>query len=72
MIELGVKTDLVEKSGAWYSYEGTRIGQGKDNARQFLKENPPIALAIEAKLRDQLMVKNPVLETEAELEAVEE
>lgn len=72
LIELGVKTDLVEKSGAWYSYEGTRIGQGKDNARQFLKENPPIALAIEAKLRDQLMVKNPVLETEAELEAVEE
>lgn len=71
LIELGVEADLVEKSGAWYSYEGTRIGQGKDNARQFLKENPAMASAIEAKIREQLMVKHPVLETEAELEGVE-
>lgn len=53
LIELGVEADLVEKSGAWYSYEGTRIGQGKDNARQFLKENPAMASAIEAKIRDR-------------------
>src|SRR5829696_969363 len=62
LIELGVQNSFIEKSGAWYSYEGTRIGQGKDNVRQFLKENPAIALAIETKIRDHLVIKQPVLE----------
>lgn len=66
LIELGVQTNFVEKSGAWYSCEGTRIGQGKDNARQFLKENPAIALAIETKIREQLVTKLPVVESELE------
>ena len=51
LIELGVQNNLVEKSGAWYSYKGDRIGQGKDNAREYLKSKPQIAEEIEAKIR---------------------
>lgn len=51
LIDLGVQEDIVEKSGAWYSYNGTRIGQGKDNVRAYLKENPEMADEIEAKIR---------------------
>jgi recombination protein RecA len=51
IIDLGVKNAIVDKSGAWYSYNGDRIGQGKDNVRNFLKENPEIAQEIEAKIR---------------------
>ncbi|MFM6979160.1 MAG: DNA recombination/repair protein RecA, partial [Methylophilaceae bacterium] len=43
---------IVEKSGAWYSYNGEKIGQGKDNAREYLRENPAIADEIDAKIRD--------------------
>ncbi|SDG62813.1 recombinase RecA [Propionivibrio dicarboxylicus] len=51
IIELGVAHKLVEKSGSWYAYAGEKIGQGKDNAREFLKANPQIAAEIEAKIR---------------------
>jgi recombination protein RecA len=51
VIELGVKEGIIDKSGAWYSYNGERIGQGKENARQFLKEHAAIAGEIEQKLR---------------------
>lgn len=51
MIDLGVDLKIVEKAGAWYSYNGEKIGQGKDNSRQFLKENPEIAEEINAKIR---------------------
>jgi len=51
MIELGVNLKIVEKAGAWYSYNGEKIGQGKDNSRLFLKENPAIAEEINAKIR---------------------
>jgi len=54
LIDLGVNNGVVEKSGAWYSYEGERIGQGKDNARQFLKDNPGVALQIENRIRAAL------------------
>ena len=57
VIDLGVECDIVEKSGAWYSYNGERVGKGKDNAREFLKENPDIAKEIEAKIREKLGVK---------------
>jgi recombination protein RecA len=57
LIELGVAHNLVEKSGAWYSYNGDRIGQGKDNVRLYLKEHPEIAMAIDAQLRAKLLVK---------------
>ena len=55
LIDLGVKHNLVEKSGSWYSYTGDRIGQGKENAREFLIANPDVAVEIEKKLRDQLL-----------------
>lgn len=65
MIELGVKCGFVEKSGAWYAYKGEKIGQGKDNARQYLKENPKIAQEIEALIREKLLntpmvIENPI------------
>jgi recombination protein RecA len=51
LIDLGVKAGIVEKSGAWYSFADQRIGQGRENAKLFLKENPDIALSIEDKIR---------------------
>ena len=51
LIDLGVKAGVVEKSGAWYSFADQRIGQGRENAKLFLKENPDVALAIEDKIR---------------------
>jgi recombination protein RecA len=59
VIELGVAHNIVEKSGAWYSYSGQRIGQGKDNTREYLRENPAMAQEIEAKVRDILNVATP-------------
>ena len=55
LIDLGVKHGIVEKSGAWYSYGSERIGQGRDNVREFLKEHQDIAIAIETALRDLLL-----------------
>ena len=71
IIELGVKEGLVDKAGAWYSYNGDRIGQGKDNVRNFLKENPEIAQDIERQLREKLLPQKakPAEEAEAEAEA---
>ncbi len=57
LIDLGVKCNIVDKAGAWYSYSGDRIGQGKDKVRTFLKENPAIADEIEARIREELMPK---------------
>jgi recombination protein RecA len=57
IIDMGVEADIVEKSGSWYAYNGDRIGQGKDNVREFLKENPAIAQDIESKIRAKLGVK---------------
>ena len=56
IIDLGVAAKIVDKSGAWYAYKGEKIGQGKDNAREFLKENPAIAAEIENLVREQLGV----------------
>ena len=70
IIDLGVKEDIIEKAGAWYSYGGERIGQGKDNVRTYLKENPEIAGEIEAKIREKLL---PTVTVEsAVVEEVEE
>ena len=55
IIELGVAQNLIDKSGAWYSYKGDRIGQGKENVRQFLRDNPAIANEIDAELRLRLL-----------------
>jgi len=59
ILELGVKHDIVEKSGAWYAYNKDKIGQGKDNAREYLKEHPELAIEIEARVREAVGVKNP-------------
>ena len=73
IIDLGVREGIVDKAGAWYSYNGDRIGQGKDNVRGFLKENPEIAAEIEGQIRAKLLPKAsaaPVVElVEAEAEA---
>ncbi len=57
IIELGVTHNIVEKSGSWYAYGGDRIGQGKDNAREYLRDKPAIAAEIEAKIREVVGVK---------------
>ena len=66
IVELGVLHKFVEKAGAWYAYNGEKIGQGKDNAREYLKEHPAIAAEIENKIRDAVGVaaKNGTPETE--------
>ncbi len=55
LISLGVKEGFVDKAGAWYAYNGDKIGQGKDKARNYLKENPDIAAEIDAKIREKLL-----------------
>jgi len=55
IIDLGVKEGLVDKAGAWYSYNGERIGQGKDNVRNFLRENSAMAMEIETRIREKLL-----------------
>ena len=62
LIDLGVKHDIVEKSGAWYSYNGAKIGQGKDNVRVWLKENPDIANEIDAKIRAAVGINMDITE----------
>jgi recombination protein RecA len=57
IIELGVAHNIVEKSGSWYAYGGDRIGQGKDNAREYLREHPAIAAEIEGRVREVVGVK---------------
>jgi recombination protein RecA len=60
LIDMGVENDIVEKSGSWYSYQGDRIGQGKENVRSYLLENPETADQIEAQLRAKLLPTGPV------------
>ena len=55
IIELGVNCGLIDKSGAWYSYKGDRIGQGKENVRQYLREHKAMAQEIEALIRAKLL-----------------
>ncbi|MFU8822184.1 MAG: recombinase RecA [Gammaproteobacteria bacterium] len=57
IIDLGAQHNIIDKSGSWYSYKGDRIGQGKDNARQFLIEHPDVAADIEGQLRELLLPK---------------
>jgi recombination protein RecA len=66
IIDLGVQAGIIEKSGAWYSYAGNRIGQGKDNVRNFLKENRDMAADIEQKIRSQLVPHTAAEEANAE------
>lgn len=67
LIDMGVSCNIVDKAGAWYSYDGERIGQGKDKVRNFMKENPAIASEIEAKIRATLMPDPKSLPVEEEV-----
>jgi len=69
IIELGVLHRIVEKSGAWYAYNGEKIGQGKDNTREFLKENPAIAQEIEQKIRGAVGVAGGMPQSQEAAEA---
>ena len=62
LIDLGVKANIVEKSGAWFSYDSQRIGQGRENAKQVLRDNPNVASAIEASIRGQAGVLSDALQ----------
>ena len=66
IVDLGVKEGLIDKAGAWYSYKDDRIGQGKDNVRVFLKENPEIANEIEEQIRTKLLPSIPAEEVAEE------
>ena len=73
LIDLGVAADIIDKAGAWFSYNDQRIGQGKENAKKFLKDNPDTALEIENKIRsnsglvDNIMM-NPEISEEKNIE----
>ena len=74
LVDLGVKAGIVEKSGAWFSYDGQRIGQGRENTKLFLKENPKVAASIEKAVRANagLIVDKMLVEPESDAEGVEE
>jgi recombination protein RecA len=69
IIDMGVNAKVLEKSGAWYAYNGEKIGQGKDNAREFLRENPELAVEIENKVREEMGI--PLLPSAEAAEAAE-
>ncbi|MDX9768460.1 MAG: recombinase RecA [Ectothiorhodospiraceae bacterium] len=66
VIDMGVTAGLIDKSGAWYSCKGERIGQGKDNAKNFLRENPQMAGEIEAQLREKFLPKRGAVKEDVE------
>ncbi|MFZ5562178.1 MAG: recombinase RecA [Pseudomonadota bacterium] len=73
VVDLGVKLELVEKSGAWYAYKGNKIGQGKGNACKYLDENPAIAQELERQIRDQLIGDvAPVADNDSDVGAYDE
>ncbi len=69
LIDLGVKHNIIDKAGAWYSYGSDRIGQGRDNVRDFLKQNPDVAADIEGKIRALLIAPAPQTQEPEEVEA---
>ena len=72
LIDLGVKAGVVEKSGAWYSFESQRIGQGRENAKQFLREHKDVADAVERRMRQQSgAMANAMMASEDEDEAAD-
>ncbi len=68
VIDMGVATEIIEKAGSWFAYNGTRIGQGKENAKQYLKDNPKLAEEIEKKVRASNLSFNTSSEEDKELE----
>ncbi|MCP4604107.1 MAG: recombinase RecA [Proteobacteria bacterium] len=72
LIDLGVDENIVDKSGAWYSFEGTRIGQGRENVKEFLKENVDTAVTIENKLREKFNLQGKVTPADQPVDIAEE
>jgi len=72
LIDLGVQHGLVDKSGAWYSYKGDRIGQGRDNVREFIKKNPAMAQELDSALREIMLPQRGAPEEAEEAPATEE
>ncbi|MBQ1249615.1 MAG: recombinase RecA [Selenomonadales bacterium] len=64
LIDIGTDLDIIDKSGAWYSYSGERLGQGRENAKEFLKENTAVAIEIERKIREKLNIGGMIAEAE--------
>ena len=64
IVDMGVDQDIIEKSGSWYSYEGSKIAQGRESAKLFLKDNPEIALEIEEKIKAKVAGSDDYLEPE--------
>ncbi|PAV47833.1 recombinase RecA [Pseudomonas sp. HAR-UPW-AIA-41] len=71
IIDLGVQLGLVEKSGAWYSYQGNKIGQGKANAAKYLEDNPEVGSAIEKIIREKLLVQSGPVKADAEVAEID-
>jgi recombination protein RecA len=74
IIEQGVQLKLIEKAGAWYSYNGEKIGQGKDNVREYLKQNPDISKSLEDQIRSNANLANSkmIVENQADEDAIDE
>ena len=72
LIDIGVDNDIVEKAGAWYSFSGERIGQGRENAREYLRANPEVAATIERQVREKFGLNVPQVEAAAGEEEVAE
>ena len=66
LLDVGVGTGIIEKSGSWYSYNGERIGQGRENVKKFFMENPDLFAAVETKVREAVGLASPAAEPEAE------
>src|SRR5690606_4325450 len=72
LVDIGSELDMIQKSGSWYSYNDTRLGQGRENAKQFLRENPEIAFEVQQKIREHFglteLVKNNADDGQGELD----
>ena len=71
MVDLAANMDIIHKSGSWFSYQDERIGQGRDNVKQYLKDNPEIAEQIEQQIREQLYQQTPKARARAAEKAVD-
>ena len=73
LVDLGVKAEIIDKSGSWYSYKDNKIGQGRENVKAFLKENPPIARELENKILENAgIVEKAMMEGDIENNSIEE
>jgi recombination protein RecA len=72
LLDLGVKANIVEKSGSWFSYNSTRIGQGRENAKTFLREHPEMAVEIENTIRQNAGLLGDAMTVEPSEEAMDE